>query len=107
MSPLRHLIVFTAKRIIRVDSFAEDAEKRCEASISSALRVDPASLDALQAMGSLRLSQNRKADACSAMEGVYSRIKTIRDKLRSRTVIDDLTEAKDDEYTEDMEGMQF
>jgi hypothetical protein len=58
----------------------------------SALEADPTSLDASQTLASFRLSQNRKADACAAMETVYIRAKTMRQGLHSRTVFQDLSE---------------
>ena len=86
-------------------SYAENAEQRCEAAVSAALEVDPTSLDANQALVSLRLSQNRKEEACSIMEAVYGRCKALRDRLHSRTVVQDLTEAPDIEYATEFDGI--
>ena len=72
-------------------SYSENAEQNCEAAIASAMEADPISLDASQTLASLRLSQNRKTDACTTMESVYIRAKAMRDGLHSRTVIQDLS----------------
>ena len=49
-------------------SFEDGAEEQCERSIAAARAVDPRSLDAAQALASLRLSQGRATDACRAMD---------------------------------------
>ena len=49
-------------------SFDDGAEEQCERSIAAAWAVNPRSLDASQALASLRLSQGRSTDACRAMD---------------------------------------
>ena len=71
-------------------SYSENAEVDCEAAISSAIAIDPLSLDAQQALANLRLSQNRKSDASDIMHAVFSRLMSMREKLNARTVVDDL-----------------
>ena len=52
--------------------------------------MDPTSIDANQALVSLKLSQNKNADAAQLIQTVYAQVKHIRDKARERTVIDEI-----------------
>lgn len=71
----------------------------------SAMETDPSLLDASQTLASLRLSQNRKADACAAMETVYSRAKAMRERLHSRTILQDLAETAEVDNSQDFDDI--
>ncbi len=71
-------------------SYDDCAEANCEREVAAALLIDPQGLDGLQTLASLRLSQNRRSEASSAIESVYRRIVAIRDVVRARTVIDEI-----------------
>lgn len=58
--------------------------------MARALEVDSESLDALQTLASLRLSQNRAPDACTVIEQVVQRVQHLRSLARARTVLEDL-----------------
>lgn len=64
--------------------------------------MDPESLDGLQAVANLRLSQSRKEEAVAAMKTVYDRLMALRDKLRARSVVQELAQdnAEDDAVEE-------
>lgn len=72
-------------------SYEECAEINCEQEVQNALSVDPDSLDGLQTLASLRLSQNRIHEACQTIDVVNVRVVQIRDVVRSRTVIDEIS----------------
>ena len=61
--------------------YEEGAENKCEEAIIKALAINSTSLDAHQAMASLRFSQNRSLDACNIMEKVYTTVKESIDKF--------------------------
>eukprot|EP01034_Spumella_vulgaris_P024257 gene24257-30576_t len=69
----------------------ECAEINCEKEVQEALAVDTNNLDGLQTLASLRLSQNRRLEACQSIDIVNARIVQIRDVVRSRTVVDELS----------------
>jgi hypothetical protein len=71
-------------------SYEECAEVNCEKEVQDALTVDPDSLDGLQTLATLRLSQNRRMEACQTIDVVNARIIQIRDVVRARTVIDEI-----------------
>ena len=71
-------------------SFEADAESECEKAVTAALTAEPDSLDGLQSMASLRLSQNRKSDAAEIMDRVHERISHIRQVVAKRTVLDEM-----------------
>jgi hypothetical protein len=75
--------------------YDDGAEANCEAAILSAFAVDDANLDAMQALVSLRLSQQRAKEASQIMEQVYERISSVRSKLNARTVIEEISGAPD------------
>ena len=77
--------------------YEEEAEKKCEEAIAKALAINSTSLDAHQAMASLRFSQNRSLDACNIMEKVYGKVKESIDKVNARTVIEEITADKEDD----------
>ena len=72
--------------------------------MNTALEFDSSSIDALQTMASLRLSQNRKSEACEIIEAVYMREKALRDQIKSRTVLQDLTEVSEERVDEEFTG---
>lgn len=75
--------------------FEECAEQNCEREVGLALQTDPQSLDGLQTLASLRLSQSRRAEAAAAIEQVYGRLVAIRDVVRARTVVEELRGAEE------------
>ncbi len=75
--------------------FEDGAEGKCEEHVGAALAVDPESLDAMQVLASLRLSQSRPADAAVIMETVFGRVSAIREAVQSRTVIEEIIGAPD------------
>ncbi|KAL0061914.1 hypothetical protein AAF712_011198 [Marasmius tenuissimus] len=52
--------------------FAPEAEKTCEDLLSSALRIDPDNSEALQALASVRMSQQRPDEAKQCLEKAWS-----------------------------------
>jgi hypothetical protein len=76
-------------------SYADNAEQSCELAVLKGLEFDSDSLDALQALGNLRLSQNRKEEASETMKKVYGKIQRLQEAVRARTIADDLMEAAD------------
>jgi hypothetical protein len=84
-------------------SFDEEAEYLCEASIVSALQYFPDSLDANQALASLRLSQNRGPEACVIMKSVFEKVMAVRRQINSRPIIEDIKSRMDD--SEPVEGL--
>jgi tetratricopeptide (TPR) repeat protein len=54
--------------------FEDNAEGFCEEAVNKALSLDATSLDGLQTLASLRISQNRKKEACELVKGVCLRI---------------------------------
>lgn len=78
--------------------YEEGAENKCEEAIAKALEVTASSLDAQQAMASLRFSQNRSIEACNIMEIVFRKVKESIDKVNARTVIEEINpDTEDDE----------
>ncbi len=71
-------------------SYEEDAEAKCERAVQAALTSDASSYDAALCLANLRLSQNRKTDAADTLRELCTRLKALRGKLRSRTVIQEL-----------------
>lgn len=55
------------------------------------MRIVPDNLDGLQTLASLRLSQNRKSEASTIILQVYDKISYIRNIIKSRTVIDEIS----------------
>ena len=55
-------------------SYDEDAETTCEKEVASALALCPDSLDGLQTLASLRLSQVRKGEAAKIISSVFDRV---------------------------------
>lgn len=53
-------------------SFEPDAEKTCEGLLNHALQVDPGNSEALQALASVRMSQERPDDAKACLEEAWS-----------------------------------
>ncbi len=51
-----------------VGSDEDDAEVRCDEAVSAALVVDPFNVEALVALGNLRLCQHKRDDAVAAVE---------------------------------------
>jgi len=77
--------------------YEEGAENKCEEAIIKALAINSTSLDAHQAMASLRFSQNRSLDACNIMEKVYTAVKESIDKFTARTVIEEINPDQEDD----------
>ena len=76
--------------------YEDDAERQCESAILHAFEIDGESLDGNLALASLRLSQNRAEEASRIMEVVYTRVKRIKDIMKSRTVIAEISGAPDE-----------
>lgn len=76
-------------------SYEECAETLCYDAIKAALLIDADSIDANQALVSLRLSQSNPEEASLIIELIYARVKQIRDKARERTIIDELIGVED------------
>jgi hypothetical protein len=73
-----------------------------------ALEVDPESLDGMQAMANLRLSQSRKEEAIEAMKVVYDRLMALREKLRARSVVRELAQSNsEDDAVEELLGKRM
>jgi len=73
--------------------FENAAEQLCSASLTKALEFDSDSLDALQCLSSLRISQGNVSEACSIMEVVSGRVMASREAANSRTLLDEVTNA--------------
>lgn len=56
-------------------SYDEEAESTCEKEVAAALALCPDSLDGLQTLASLRLSQVRKGDAAKIISSVFDRVR--------------------------------
>jgi hypothetical protein len=76
--------------------YEEEAERMCEHSITKAFEYDADSLDANQALASLRLSQCRTNEASAIMTTVYQRVKSLRNIIRSRTIEEELAKASNE-----------
>jgi thioredoxin-like negative regulator of GroEL len=59
------------------NSFEPDAEKTCEELLTSALQTDPGNPEALQALASVRMSQQRPEDAKQCLEEAWSALKNL------------------------------
>jgi len=59
------------------NSFEPEAEKTCEDLLTSALQIDPGNPEALQALASVRLSQQRPDDAKRCLEETWSALKDL------------------------------
>mmetsp|Transcript_30529 Transcript_30529/g.56865 ORF Transcript_30529/g.56865 Transcript_30529/m.56865 type:complete len:301 (-) Transcript_30529:4078-4980(-) len=70
--------------------YDENAEQHCESAIEKALSIDPSSVDANHALANIRLSQSKPIEASELVEGVYRKVHDIRERINSRTVIEDL-----------------
>jgi len=58
-------------------SFEERAEKTCEDLLDLALKTDPGNVEALQALASVRMSQQRPEDAKTCLEQAWTRWKDL------------------------------
>lgn len=65
-----------------------DAETRCEEAIKLALEVDSESLDAQQALASVRISQCRPDEAATIIEGVYNKIEPKLEYHQNRPILE-------------------
>ena len=70
--------------------FEDGAEQNCEQLVGMAQAQDSTNLDGLQVAASLRLSQNRVADATSILAEVYRQTMLRRTAYNQRTVLQDL-----------------
>lgn len=70
--------------------FEDGAEQNCEKLVGMAQTQDAANLDGLQVMASLRLSQNRTADATPILSEVYRQTMLRRTAYNQRTILQDL-----------------
>mmetsp|Transcript_28194 Transcript_28194/g.38778 ORF Transcript_28194/g.38778 Transcript_28194/m.38778 type:complete len:378 (-) Transcript_28194:42-1175(-) len=84
--------------------YEEAAEQSCEAAISAALAAHEGSLDACQALASLRISQCRRGEACAVMAQVADRVWGLRERYRARTIVEEL---QGQEEGEEMPEMEF
>ncbi|KAJ1443456.1 hypothetical protein B484DRAFT_389441, partial [Ochromonadaceae sp. CCMP2298] len=87
--------------------FDECAEAECETQVGAALALDPQSLDGLQTLASLRLSQSRRPDACIAIQQVAGRVKHLKQLVRSRSVMDDIAGSAEPEEFDDAPDTDF
>jgi hypothetical protein len=105
---LKNILVIWFELIIKICvlfSFDDGAEQSCEEAIRLALDIDPDSLDGLQALANVRLSQSRKDDAVATMKVVYEKLMSLREKLRARTVLEELGQTHgQEEILEDLLG---
>lgn len=74
--------------------YEEGAEFYCEENIKKAMEIDSNSLDAFQALASLKLSQSKFEEASNIMRDVFERLKYLRDKLKARTIIEEMAGAE-------------
>ena len=70
--------------------YDDGAEQLCYDALTKALEMEAGSLDALQCLASLRLSQGNALEACSIMQTVFERVLTLRETVSSRSIMDDL-----------------
>lgn len=63
--------------------------------MQKALAIYPESLDGLQTLASLRLSQNRRREAIAAIDRVLQQVARIRDVVRARTVVEEISGAEE------------
>jgi len=65
-------------------SFDPNAEKACESLLNLALQIDPGNSEALQALASVRMSQNRPDEAKEHLSLAWSAWKDIEDPTDPR-----------------------
>ena len=70
-----------------------DAESRCEEAVKLALEVDGESLDALQALASIRISQCRPDEAATIILDVYNKIEPKLEYHQNRPILEMAQEA--------------
>eukprot|EP01038_Epipyxis_sp_PR26KG_P010802 gene10802-14501_t len=70
----------------------ECAESNCEEAVMMALAADSESLDGLQTLANLRISQNRKPEASILLKTVYGRVSQILSVVSSRTIVQEFTD---------------
>ena len=87
--------------------YEENAEGKCEEYVSRALVVDPDSLDGQQVLANLRISQCRTSEAAEIIEKLYQKLKTIREKLAARTVIEEMTGTDIPDDVKDAPELEF
>ena len=87
--------------------FDENAEAKCEEFVSRALSVDPGSLDGQQTLANLRISQCRAVEAAEVIERVYRGVKSIREKIAARTVIEEMMNTEIPEEAKDVPEPEF
>lgn len=75
--------------------FEEEADVKAEEAIKKSLEVFPDLLDALQTLASIRLSQNRKREACELLSQVYTKVSEIREIIENRNIADEFTKELD------------
>eukprot|EP01041_Mallomonas_annulata_P010485 gene10485-21867_t len=77
--------------------FEDEAESKCETAVLHSLSIDSTSMDGLQALASLRLSQNRRPEACGILRVLARELKVIIEKVNSRTIMQDIGELPDED----------
>mmetsp|Transcript_35904 Transcript_35904/g.33992 ORF Transcript_35904/g.33992 Transcript_35904/m.33992 type:complete len:360 (-) Transcript_35904:46-1125(-) len=87
--------------------YDSEAEIKCETAINKALATDTDSLDGSQTLASLRISQCRTEEAGVIIEGVFHRVKAIRDKVAARTVIEEMTGVEESSECKDAPEFEF
>lgn len=87
--------------------FDDDAEAKCEEFVTRALSVDPNSLDGQQVLANLRISQCRGVEAAEVIERVYRGVKSIREKIAARTVIEEMMSTELPEEATDIPEPEF
>ncbi len=73
-----------------MSSFEENAESECERVLNLALQLNSSSLDVKQTFVSLRISQNRKAEAAELILSVCNEVLDVRKRHQEKCIIDEL-----------------
>lgn len=81
-------------------SYELNAEKSCETAIMNALLLDSESLEALQTLASLRISQSRPADAAAILFPSATRILTAIRQYEARSLKYELIDIEEDDATD-------
>ena len=75
--------------VIVIYSYDDDAEQACESAVQKALQIDMNSIDACQALVSLRISQCRLQEASEICERVAQQVLDIRKQYLSKSIVDE------------------
>lgn len=81
--------------------FEEHAEQSCEEAVNQAI-LHHRSIDTMQTLASLRISQCRKAEACAVLETIYNDfVKPAIETFRQRTIIQEMQLTQENEENAD------